>query len=89
MIAWKVPCQQPPRVGGIDKETATLRHYESHFDEFMEDGFRMSCSGKEKAFGNVTTLRSWMESIHTHPTSAPPCPIEGTALDGKTTDLAK
>lgn len=49
----------------------------------------MGCSGKEKAFGNMTTLRNWMDSIHIHPTSAPPCPIEGAALDGKTTHLAK
>ena len=37
----------------------------------------------------MITLLSWTKSIHAHPTDAPWCPIQVTALDGKTADGAK
>lgn len=63
-----------------------------HFDELVEDGFRMGCEGKEGAFfffGNGTDCLSWMKSNRAHPANAPWCPVQVTAQDGKTTDLSK
>lgn len=71
-------------------EAAKRRHYPKAIlmDSWKID-LEWAVKGRKEAFGNMTNLPSWMKSNHAPPPTAPWCPIQVTALDRKTTDLAK